>query len=547
MTPMTRTTPAALPRPAAHFEPSLARSSRVMALGTIASRGTGFIRNIVLVAALGLGALGDAYTVANTVPNIIYDLLLGGVLTSVVVPLLVRAAHLEADNGEAYAQRLLSLVTYGLGAVVVVAVVLAPYVVDVYAHDFTAPEYRLAVVFARFFLPQILFYGVGATMGAILNARGHFAAPMWAPVLNNVVVVATGLLYLAEGGGRDVGALTTTQTLTLSVGTTLGIIAQTLALLPALRRVGFSLRPRINLRGVGLRHAGRLAGWVVVYVAASQVAYLVVARLATGAGHGPYVIYTNAYLLFQLPYAVVAVSVVTALLPRMSRHAVRADLVAVGADLSTGLRLTGALLVPASVGFIVFGPRLATLFLAHGNTTLAEAQLAGGVLAAFGVALVPFAAYQVMLRAFYALQDTKTPALVSVGVAAVSIAVNFAFAATLTSGDRVIGLALGFAASYVAGLAAFVVLLRRRLGCLDGYRVMRTHVRLVVAALLSGLVGYGLRRLLGLVVGPGWAGSLVVVAVAGGIAVAVFVGMATRMRVAEVRGLRQLAHRRVVG
>jgi putative peptidoglycan lipid II flippase len=262
---------------------SLGRSTRSMALGTVASRATGFLRTAVIATVLGVQGVGAAYNIANTTPNIVYELLLGGVLTSVVVPLLVRAAKDDDDGGQAYAQRLLTLTVLVLGTAAVVLVLAAPLLVDLYAGDLDPASRELAVVFARFFLPQVLFYGVGAVLGAVLNTRGRYSPPMWAPVLNNLVVIATGLLFLLLPGTNPLtsGSITDTQVLVLGLGTTLGIVAQTVALLPSLRAAGFSLRPRFDLRGTGLGQAARLAQWVFLYVVANQLAFLVVVRLAS--------------------------------------------------------------------------------------------------------------------------------------------------------------------------------------------------------------------------------------------------------------------------
>src|ERR1051326_1267756 len=267
------------------------RSSRSMALGTLASRATGFLRTLIIAVAIGT-LVGDAYNAANTIPNIVCELLLGGVLPSVVVPLLVSAARRDADGGEAYAQRLLTVVVVALGAVSVLGVALASAIIRLYLVN--AGIAPMATLFARFFLPQILFYGVGAMLGAILNVRDSFAPPMWTPVLNNVVVIATGLVFIGVTHTRAVqaGHPTSGQEIRLAAGTTLGIAAQTLALFPSLRATGFRLRPRFDLRRAGLAAAARLASCVVVYVLANQVAVLIITRLATAPGNGSFTIYT---------------------------------------------------------------------------------------------------------------------------------------------------------------------------------------------------------------------------------------------------------------
>jgi putative peptidoglycan lipid II flippase len=527
--------------------PSVLRSTGVMAIGTIASRGTGFLRTLVLLAALGSAQLGDAYNIPNTVPNAIYDLLLGGVLTSVVVPLLVKAARDDGDGGVAYAQRLLTIVAVVLGACTIVAVIAAPWIVDLYAGRFTQPQHQLAVVFARYFLPQILFYGLSATIGAILNVRGRFAAPMWAPVLNNVVVIGVGLAFISISSRSSSVALTSGQRTLLGVGTTAGVVLQTVALWPSLRAAGFRYRPRFDWRGVGLGQAGRLAGWVLVYVAVNQVGLVVITNLGgaserTAVEHHltsgvSYTAYLSAYQLVQLPYAIVAVSVITALLPRMSAHAVDGNLAGVRADLSAGLRTTAAAVVPAVAGMLALAPQIAIVALRHRQITPSDARYIGYVLMAFALGLVPFAAFQLQLRAFYALRDTRTPALINIVATAVNIGADIALYELLQPRWRVVGLALGFGASYWVALVLTSRALGRRIDGLDGYRVVRTYIRLVVASAIAGGLALAVARVIVRELGDGFTGSLVALALGTGIGVLMLLGLAHRMRIGELTQL----------
>jgi putative peptidoglycan lipid II flippase len=521
-------------------EGGLGRSARSMALGTLASRGTGFLRTAVVGAVLGVAAVGDAFNLANTAPNIVYELLLGGVLSSVVVPLLVRAARDCADHGEAYAQRLLTVVVLGLGGAALLLVLAAPLVVDLYGGDLSPATRDLAVVFARFLLPQVLFYGAGAVMGAYLNTQGRFGPPMWAPVLNNLVVIATGVVFALLPGpdSPDPRTITDTQVTVLGVGVTLGIVAQTLALVPPLRATGFRFRPRLGLRGSGLGHAARLARWVFLYVAASQAAYLVVVRLATSAGEQfegrGYSAYTYAFLLWQLPHAVVAVSVITALLPRMSRAAADGRTDQLRSSLNRGLRLTVSVLVPAAVAFVVLGREIATVVFARVNISVDEARFIGVLLAVFAVGLVPFSTYQLQLRAFYAMQDTRTPTLVNLGVNATLIVTDLVLYALLPAGLQVVGLAAGHATSFVAGLLLCSAVLSRRIGGLDLGVVVRTAVRCLVAALVPAVPAALLVVLVTRRLGEGTVGSAVAVAVAGSVLAAGYLALTRRLGVTEV-------------
>jgi putative peptidoglycan lipid II flippase len=496
-------------------QPRLMRTGRAMAVATAISRVTGFVRTLTLVAALGLGGqLLDAYTAANVTPNTIYELVMGGALASVLVPLLVRTAADDSIDGDLFAQRLLSLVVYGLAAVVMVTTVAAPFIVDLYVPGFSPAQRHLAVVFTRFFMPQILFYGVSATLAAVLNARGRFASPMWAPVANNLVVIATALVFLLIGGTGNLESLTQGQMLLLSIGTSAGVAAQMAVLALTGRRAGFRMRLRADPRGIGVRRIAAMAGWTLASVTAAQAVFIVVTRIASQAGPGAVSVYSNAYTLFQLPYAVIAVTVITGVLPRMSRAAAERDLAQVTADLSQSLRLTGVVLVPVAAALIVLGPRLTTVLFAHGNASPAAAHLTGSVLAAYGLALVPFAGYQIMLRVFYALGDTRTPALLSVGVSAITIATCLA-ATHLTPGPNlVIALAACTAIAYTAGLLVTTQLLRRRIGRVDGHRLLGAHTRMLAAAAIAALAAAGTARALSPATGTTWTGALITVCAA---------------------------------
>lgn len=481
----------------------LLRSSAIMAVGTLASRVTGFLRTAVLAAALGTKGLADAYNIANTIPNILYDLLLGGVLTSVVVPLLVRAKKTDRDGGDAYEQRFFTLSVLGLAALTVTAVALAPVLISMYAGSYSDEQRQLTVTFARFFLPQIFFYGVGAFAGAILNTRNRFGAPMWAPVINNVVVIIVGLLFVGvfTTGQVTPDNISAAQIQLLGIGTTVGIVLQTIALWPSLRAAGFRWRPRFDFRWAELAEVGRMGVWSLVYVIATQISFLVITNLTTEAGKKGelenisggvgFTPFNYAYMLFQLPYAIVAVSVITALLPRMSAHAaeMRNDLVR--DDFSTGLRLSSAVVMPAAALLLALAGEVAMVIFAYRNTNLADALVIAQVLQAFAFALVPFSTYQLLLRVFYAMSDTRTPALISMVTVSVNIAVAVLMFTVLPTRYIVVGVALALGVANAVGAVICWLVLRARLGRLDGRRVVSTYVRLAIAAVPAFAVAFG--------------------------------------------------------
>ena len=509
-----------------------------MAIGTAASRVTGFLRTAMLVAVLGLGGVRQGFEVANTLPNSVYDLLLGGVLTATLVPLLVKAR--ARDDHEAYTQRLLTLLLLSLTVLTALALVAAPPLVRLYSTSTEAGQLDLSVTWARFFLPQILFYGVSATVGAILNTRGRFAAPVWAPVLNNVVVITTLAAFILVPGPQDLEptTLTSPQLVVLGVGTTLGVVLMTAALLPSLHASGFRWRLRWDFRGMGLRDIGRLAAWTVVYVAATQVAFLVLTRLATAVDQLPQ--YVTAYVVWQLPYAVVAVSIITALLPRMSRHAVNGRPDLVRHELDRGQRLAALILIPASLAFVVLGRQVAVALFAHGVNTSGAAEQIGVVLGILSVGLVPYSSYQLQSRAFYAMRDTRTPALIQVSVSAVLILVNVGASMILPDEFRVYGLAAGMVVANGVGAVASTVLVRRKLGSTAGASDTRQSLngallRMLVAGLAGAATAAGVAMAVSPVVPMGWMGASLVLVMAGTADLIVYAGALALLRVDEAR------------
>lgn len=534
---------------------SLLKSGAAMALGTMASRITGFLRTAVLVAALGTGAVGDAYNTANTVPFIVYDLLLGGVLTAVHIPLIIRAKEKDTRYGEEFEQRLFTLAVLTLGMITAVAVLLGPVFIDIYGPNFHGGQRDLAVTFARIFAVQIFFLGVSAFSGAILNTRRRFGAPMWAPVLNNIVICCVGVLFLLISTGRVTpSSITTSEIALLAAGTVGGIVLQTLALWPSLRSAGFRWRPRFDFRGAELSEIGRMAVWTLMYVLATQVGFAVttslsnsagVRGLAEGVGNVGYTPYFNAYQLFQLPYAIIGVSVVTALLPRMSKHAAEGRRDLVRDDFSAGVRLSATLIIPAAVLMYALGPAITQVLFAHGNTSAADTVVIANVMRMFAIVLIPFALYQLMLRVFYALGDTRTPALICLAVVGVNIGSAVLMYHLLPTKKIIIGIALGFGLAQAAGAAISWAVLRGRIHGMDGHRILVCYVKLAMAGLPMGIyafcIGYGFDRLVGTGLLPALA-ALIIGSAGGGF---IYLVSAQFLRVSDVETLLQTLRSRL--
>jgi murein biosynthesis integral membrane protein MurJ len=519
-----------------------------MALGTLASRITGLVRSVVLVYALGVQELGNAYNYANTLPNTVYNLAIGGILTSVIVPLLVSAAKRHHDRGEQYDQRMFTLVTVALAGITLVGTLAAAPIAGLYDPQATGAEHHLLVILAYFFIPQIFFYGVSSLAGAILNARGHFAAPMWTPVVNNIVVTVIALAFMGVAAGQDVNkasTITNGEILLLGIGTTLGIIAQTAALVPALRRVGFRWHPRFDFRRAEISEIGRMAGWMFGYVLTTQVAFLVTSIVASTAGNARqtggvgagFTAYSNAWLLFQLPYAIVAISVITALLPRMSGHATDRRFDLVQADFSTGVRLGSVVVVPAALVLAAIGPPLGEVLLGWGNTSDASARYIGLVFSIFSLGLVPYMFFQLLLRIFYALHDSKTAALIGVATMVANVGANLIALAAFPKSEVVAALGAGFGLANAVGSVLAWRVLSRRLGGLAGHQIGRSLARMHAAAVPAAVFALLVSVLVGAVFSTGKAYSALIVVVGGAGALLIYVAAARALRVGEVTDL----------
>ncbi|MEV7344904.1 murein biosynthesis integral membrane protein MurJ [Streptomyces sp. NPDC093544] len=541
--------PAAAPKQGGRAS-GLLKSSAVMAAGTLVSRLTGFIRSAMIVSALGLGLLGDSFQVAYQLPTMIYILTVGGGLNSVFVPQLVRAMKDDDDGGEAFANRLLTLVMVALGSLTALAIFAAPLLVRMLSVPVaSSPEANdVAVTFTRYFLPSIFFMGIHVVMGQILNARGKFGAMMWTPVLNNIVIIVTLGMFIwvygsAADSGMAVGNIPPEGQRLLGIGILLGLVVQALAMIPYLRETGFKLRLRFDWKGHGLGKAAMLAKWTVLFVLANQAGAMVVTQLSTAAGKDAgkiegvgFAAYANAQLIWGLPQAIITVSLMAALLPRISRSAHEGDAGAIRDDISQGLRTTAVAIVPIAFGFVSLGIPMCTLI--FGSSGISASTNMGYMLMAFGLGLIPYSVQYVVLRAFYAYEDTRTPFYNTVIVAVVNAGASALCFFVLPARWAVVGMAASYGLAYAIGVGIAWSRLRKRLGGdLDGTRVLRTYARLGIAslpaALLSGAACYGISHTLGQGVG----GSLLAL-LGGGIALlGVFYIAARKMRIEELNSL----------
>lgn len=531
---------------------SLLKSSAVMAAGTIVSRMTGFLRTLVMAAAIGVGTLNDSYQVANVLPTMIYVLVGGGALNAVFIPQLVRAMKTDDDGGESYANRLLTLVVVLLAGVTTICVLAAPVLIRVMSTEIASDPERMevTVAFARYCLPTMFFMGLHVVLGQILNARGRFGAMMWTPVLNNIVIIATFGAFIWAFGSFT-GSRLQAETITpegvrlLGLGTLLGLAVQALAMVPYLREAGFKMRLRFDWRGHGLGKAIGLAKWTFFFVLANQLGMIVVTQLATWAGSVAekqgftgtgITAYNYALLLWQMPQAIITVSVMTAVLPRISRSAHDGDPAAVRDDISYGLRTSAVAIVPCAFAFLALGVPMATLLYAGSGAE--GARGIGFILMAFGLGLIPYSVQYVVLRGFYAYEDTRTPFYNTVIVALVNAAASGLSFVVLPARWAVVGMAASYGLAYAVGVGIAWRRLKNRLGGdLDGSHVMRTYARLCMASVPAAAAGGAVAFVIIKALDTGALGSLAALVGGGVVLLGVFFVAAKRMRIDELNAM----------
>ncbi len=482
------------------LNPSVTRSSLVMASGTIVSRILGFARAVLLAAAIGVTTdAADAFGVANQLPNSVYAIIVGGVLNAVLVPQLVRARSL-ADGGKGYIDRFVTLAITVFFLVSIVFTIAAPLLVRLYTSGWTEDQLALATAFAYWCLPQLFFYGLYSIFGEVLNSRSAFGPFMWAPVLNNVVSIAglVGfiLIFGADPTGDRAVSLWGADRISLLAGSaTAGVAAQALILLVSWKRLGLNLNLNFRWRGFGLRPALKAASWSLAMVLVTQIGGLVQTAVASTAAAGrdssigvaSVAAAAIAWLIFMLPHSVVTVSVATAYFTRMSQHAAAGEMSSFKTDLTNGLKVIGLVSVISSALLMLLAYPVARVFAGEYPATIAL----GNVIMALMVGLVPFSFVYMMQRAFFALEDTRTPFVFTSIQIAFHIAGSLALGATMPKQWLVVSLSLLTGSTIVLqGLIAYF-LLKRKIGGLKGYGIGKSLGVFVLAAIPSILLGYG--------------------------------------------------------
>ncbi|MEU3649951.1 murein biosynthesis integral membrane protein MurJ [Lentzea sp. NPDC034063] len=471
--------------------PSVAKASGSMAIATIVSRGTGLLSKVLLIAVIGAEVLGDSYQAASTLPTMINELLLGGILTSVAIPLLVRAEKEDGDGGESYAQWLISMGTLILGIGTVIAMACAPLLTDLYISDSDKANPALVTAFAYLVLPGIVFYGLTALLSAVLNARHVFGIPTWAPVLNNVVVILVLGVYALLPGDITLNPvrMTDLHLLVLGLGTALGVAVQAFVLFPALKKTGFRFKWRLGWDS-RLSEFGSLAFWVLIYVGLGLASMTVLTNVATSA-QGALTAFNYQWLIAQVPYGVLGVSLLTALMPKMSRAAANNDNESIVRDLLFGNRMSAILLMPFSALLTVSGLAVGLGIFALGASGIQGGTRIGLALALSAFGLVPYAITLLQLRVFYAMKDARTPTLIQALIVAVRIGLLYLFLGISTPGNAdqlAVGVSLAMSLSFVFGAIVGQVWLRVRLGRLrTGFTIWTVCLTVVASSLAFGV------------------------------------------------------------
>lgn len=474
----------------AHFASHASRYARRTALFsafTLLSRITGLLRVMAFAAVLGSGRLDDAYQLANNIPNIIYEFIMGGLLSAIFIPLLVREQEKSGKTSrEAWgaANLLLGYVGIILAAVSALVVILSPVIIQVLtflAKDHHAVQSKdLATYFLRFFAPQMLLYGLNAVFMAILNSHDVFGITAAAPIFNNVTVIATLAAYRI-GVIRETG---------LAIGTTAGVAAMALIQVPWLWKIGMPIRPKCDFRDPMFGAVGALALPVLGVSIANLIGTAVRTNLLYTIS-GAYTIHTFCFNLIMMPYGVFAVSLATVLYPALSRHAAETSMAEFRHTLSLGIRWTTLVMLPVALGISVLAEPTARVLFERGQFTYADTLSTAAYLRLYALSILPYSVFIFATRAFYALKDTTTPAWISVFGVAAGVILSIWLMKIMGAP----GVALSAVATNVLMTAAFFVTLRRKIGVIEGWQMSRSVAKMAAAGAAMAVLVYAALRL----------------------------------------------------
>ena len=523
---------------------SLARGAAATTLATAASRITGFIRVVVVAGAMGTTFLANTYQTANTAPNVVFELVAAGVLTSVFVPTFVDyMVRGQRDEGWRAANALTSVALVGLIVLALILAFCAPLIMraltlGVDNDRLRADEIALGSTFLRLFAPQIVFYGVGMIMTGALHANRRFGLPAIAPIFNNAIVIVVYVTYAVMRGDRpaSVGGITTAETWLLGAGTTLGVVAMTLCLVPQLKRLGWRFRPTLDFAHPAVRRGARLGVWALGYAGGYQAGLIVVLVLANKV-QGGVAAYQWAYTFFYLPHALFGVPIFNVLFTAMSEHAAKDEVQGAVAKLRDGLAMLAFILVPIAAVLFVTAEALSQLTLRYGVMTSEGSDLVGRVLQAFAIGLPSYSAFLVFTRAFYAIGDTKTPAVVNAMTVVLASAMGALFFSLADTGWEVPGLALGHSLGFFLGTGVMARSFAKKAGAGGGTRVSSSVVRSLLVGVVAGAVMFVVGNALDSESNPGALVALVATTAAGAV---VYLGGMAALKSPEIARLRRL-------
>lgn len=507
---------------------------------TFLSRASGYLRIMVFAAVLGTGVVSNAYTVASALPNWIYELFLGGIFYSILIPILIeRITNHGEEDARALTNALFTLALPLLAVVAILGVVFAEPLVSL-ATDWSSarelsPEkaqetLEISVLIFRIFVLQLVLYGISTIATGVLQSHRHFFLPTFAPVLNNLLIVASFGAYALLAGRNQILAI-----YVLALGATLGVAVMALCLVPTMLRLGY--RPRPQFGHPALASAARLAGPMLILVAASVGLQAVANFFATKFNAAPQLGF--AFVIFSLPYGIFVVAIATALMPELSEQHSRGDVDGYRDTFSFGLRLVTFVVVPSTIGMIVLAKPIVGLLYERGRFDTQDTQTVAALLQAYAVGLLGYGVYFLLVRAFYSQQNTKTPALLNVALFVLYTVFVYFLSQTIALIGVVLALSVAYTILAMLGLAA----MRRRIKRIDGRRLLRSLVKILVAGAAMYAVAWGGTTLLGLGTGP--LERALVILVVGGVSVAAYIGVAFALRAEELQAAIDLARRRL--
>lgn len=472
-----------------------------MALGTLLSRITGVVRDIALVAAIGTGVFSDTYSVANSLPNIIYILIAGGAINAVFIPALVRHMKEDSDNGKVFTDRLLTLVGVILLLIVAIALSLTALIVHMYAtSSWTGQDFHVAIVFAIWCIPQIIFYGIYTLESQILNARQVFKLPMFAPIANNVVVIVSALIFISLTQlTPTTQSVSSGQLALLGAGTTLGVVVQAGILFPALCKSGYTFSPRFDFRNSGLGKLGDLAVWTIGFVFVNQISFLIIAKLTTYANVVAaansevamgFTSYQKGQLMMMLPHSIITVSIITALLPRLSEHSHSKNLSAFGQELGIALRNVITYLIPCAAILCFMGNQIGVILYGHGAASYEQGAAVGYIASMFAIGLPAFSIFYVLLRTYYAQENTKTPFMFNLGFNALHMSIGLVLFYTVSDKYKVPSLALAYSIAYIVICWLTWHRVTKRLPEVPTKKLLQLLARVVLAVLVCATLAW---------------------------------------------------------